>query len=174
MLVAISFGEERLLFEPWEMPESLRERCAAGVRREALSLAASGGRVPRTGCPVKQGDETIGVDLTVRAGEILGIAGVAGNGQSELLEVLGGYREGTGQITLGGTPVPLAGTGSDGRSRRAMGIAHVPEDRQREGLIMDFMAWENTAFGYHDDAGYNRGLLMDNAAIRLPAGRLIA
>ncbi len=107
-----------------------------------------------------------GINLQVRAGEILGIAGVAGNGQSELLEVLGGYATGTGTITLNGTPIDLSGTASDGKSRRARGIAHVPEDRQREGLIMDYMAWENTAFGYHHDPEYRAGLLMNNAAIR--------
>jgi simple sugar transport system ATP-binding protein len=107
-----------------------------------------------------------GIDLQVRAGEIVGIAGVAGNGQSELLEVLGGYRDGTGEVLLNGTPLDLTGRFSDGQSRRNRGIAHVPEDRQREGLIMDYMAWENTAFGYHHDPGYRSGILMNNAAIR--------
>ena len=107
-----------------------------------------------------------GIDLTIRAGEILGIAGVAGNGQSELLEVLGGMRPGQGTIRLNGAPLALAGAGSDGQARRAQGIAHVPEDRQREGLVMDFHAWENVAFGYHRDPAYKRGLFMDNAALR--------
>jgi simple sugar transport system ATP-binding protein len=108
-----------------------------------------------------------GIDLKVKAGEILGIAGVAGNGQSELLEVLGGYCEANGQITLKGQPLDLSGKHSDGQSRRARGIAHVPEDRQREGLIMDFHAWENTAFGYHHEPSYQRnGALMNNAAIK--------
>ncbi|MDF1717674.1 MAG: ABC transporter ATP-binding protein [Antarcticimicrobium sp.] len=115
-----------------------------------------------------QGVERVkGIDLTVRAGEILGIAGVAGNGQSELLEVLGGMRPGAGDVTLNGAPLPLEGRGSDGQSRRAAGISHVPEDRQREGLIMEFHAWENTAFGYHHDPVYQRGrLLMNNAALQ--------
>ncbi len=107
-----------------------------------------------------------GISFQVRAGEILGIAGVAGNGQSELLEVLGGYENGTGTITVNGEEIDLTGAHSDGQSRRARGIAHVPEDRQREGLIMDYAAWENTAFGYHHDAKYQRGILMDNAAIK--------
>ncbi|MDE4132861.1 ABC transporter ATP-binding protein [Phaeobacter sp. QD34_3] len=107
-----------------------------------------------------------GIDLNVRAGEILGIAGVAGNGQSELLEVLGGMRPGTGTVRLNGQPLPLTGAGSDGRARRDAHVAHVPEDRQREGLIMDFHAWENVAFGYHHAPEYQRGLLMDNAALR--------
>jgi simple sugar transport system ATP-binding protein len=107
-----------------------------------------------------------GIDMTVRAGEIVGIAGVAGNGQSELLEVLGGMRNGSGSVKLYGSPLPLSGLGADGRSRRAAHIGHVPEDRQREGLIMDFHAWENVAFGYHRDPAYQNGLLMDNAALR--------
>ncbi|MQY42309.1 ATP-binding cassette domain-containing protein [Epibacterium sp. SM1969] len=107
-----------------------------------------------------------GIDLTVRAGEILGIAGVAGNGQSELLEVLGGMRTGQGSIKLHGDPLPLSGHGADGRARRAAHIGHVPEDRQREGLIMDFHAWENVAFGYHRAAEFQKGVLMDNAALR--------
>jgi ABC-type uncharacterized transport system ATPase subunit len=107
-----------------------------------------------------------GIDLNVRAGEIVGIAGVAGNGQSELLEVLGGYANGTGTILMNGHSLDLSGKFSDGQSRRANGIAHVPEDRQREGLIMAFHAWENTALGYHHDRAYSTGLLMDNAALR--------
>ena len=114
-----------------------------------------------------QGVERLrGIDLQVRAGEVVGIAGVAGNGQSELLEVLGGYEDGTGSITLNGQALDLTGKLSDGKSRRARGIAHVPEDRQREGLIMDFQAWENTAFGYHHDENYRSGILMNNAAVR--------
>ena len=107
------------------------------------------------------------VSFTVRAGEILGIAGVAGNGQSELLEVLGGIAKGTGEINLNGDAIDLTGKHSDGQTRRARGIAHVPEDRQRLGLIMDFMAWENTGFGYHNDERYQKNsLLMDNNALR--------
>lgn len=106
------------------------------------------------------------VSFTIRAGEILGIAGVAGNGQSELLEVLGGYQTGTGSITMNGQPIDLTGKMSNGQTRRERGIAHVPEDRQREGLIMDFAAWENVAFGYHHDPKYQKNaLVMDNAAI---------
>jgi simple sugar transport system ATP-binding protein len=107
-----------------------------------------------------------GIDLQVRAGEIVGIAGVAGNGQSELLEVLGGYRTATGSVVVSGEALDLSGKHSDGRSRRTQGIAHVPEDRQREGLIMDFHAWENSAFGYHHLPDFQSGILMNNAAIR--------
>ncbi|MDR0808188.1 MAG: ABC transporter ATP-binding protein [Gemmobacter sp.] len=115
-----------------------------------------------------QGVERLkGVNLTLRAGEILGIAGVAGNGQSELLEVLGGISQATGRVKINGQEIDLTGKHSDGRSRRAQGIAHVPEDRQTRGLIMDFAAWENMAFGYHHAPAYQKNAaLMDNAAIR--------
>ncbi|MGX9356866.1 ABC transporter ATP-binding protein [Roseobacteraceae bacterium S113] len=114
-----------------------------------------------------------GIDLTVRAGEILGIAGVAGNGQSELLEVLGGYQTATGAIRVNGAEIDLTGRDSDGRSRRARGIAHVPEDRQREGLIMDYHAWENAVFGYHHDPAFQKGIFMNNRAIRADTERKI-
>ena len=108
-----------------------------------------------------------GISFEIRAGEILGIAGVSGNGQSELLAVLGGYMPATGKITLNGEELDLTGRNSDGQSRRARGIAHVPEDRQSEGLIMEFMAWENMVFGYHHDPAYQKNTwLMNNAAIR--------
>lgn len=108
-----------------------------------------------------------GISLEVKAGEILGIAGVSGNGQTELMEVLGGTMNATGKITINGQEIDLTGKNSDGQSRRARGIAHVPEDRQVQGLIMEFSAWENSAFGYHNDPAYQKNaLLMDNAGIR--------
>ncbi|WP_341862684.1 ABC transporter ATP-binding protein [Gymnodinialimonas sp. 57CJ19] len=107
------------------------------------------------------------ISFQIRAGEILGIAGVAGNGQSELLEVLGGMIPATsGEITLHGEPIDITGRYSNGQSRRARGIGHVPEDRQVEGLIMPYEAWENVAFGYHHDPKYQSGMLMNNAAIK--------
>lgn len=108
-----------------------------------------------------------GISFDIRAGEILGIAGVAGNGQSELLHLLGGYGRGTGSIKVNGHEIDITGRASDGQSRRAHGIAHVPEDRQHEGLIMDYAAWENVAFGYHHDPRYQKSrLFMDLSAMR--------
>ncbi|ABD53777.1 ABC transporter ATP-binding protein [Jannaschia sp. CCS1] len=107
------------------------------------------------------------ISFQIRAGEILGIAGVAGNGQSEVLEVLGGMIAATsGEIRLHGQPIDITGRDSDGQSRRVRGIGHVPEDRQVEGLIMPYEAWENVAFGYHHDPRYQSGPLMNNAAIK--------
>lgn len=114
-----------------------------------------------------------GISLDIRAGEILGIAGVSGNGQTQLLEILGGYPEKgakvTGDVRMNGAPLPLSGRGCDAGQRRRDGIGHIPEDRQVEGLIMDFTAWENVAFGWQDAPEFNRGALMDNDAIRRDA-----
>ncbi len=108
-----------------------------------------------------------GINLEVRGGEILGIAGVAGNGQSELLHVLGGYQPAAGKVRINGNPIDLSGNHSDGQSRRANGIAHVPEDRHREGLILEYYAWENMIFGYHHAPEYQKSRwFMDNAKIR--------
>ena len=109
-----------------------------------------------------------GVDLTVRAGEVLGIAGVAGNGQSELLAVLGGYQSATGSVSINQTPIPIS-SAAEAQTRRGNGLSHVPEDRQHEGLIMEFSAWENIVFGYHTDAAYQNGFLMDNTGIKSEA-----
>ncbi len=116
-----------------------------------------------------------GVSLDIRAGEILGIAGVAGNGQSELLEALGGIAKATGRITMNGVEIPLSGAAANGQTRRTAGIAHVPEDRQHLGLIMDFTAWENVAFGYHNAPQYQKNaLFMDNDALRADTERKMA
>ena len=89
------------------------------------------------------------VSFTVRRGEIVGVAGVAGNGQSELLEALAGIRPAkSGQVRVRG-----------GR------LAHVPEDRQRMGLIMAFAAEESAILGYHDEAAYNGMILLRRAAV---------
>ncbi len=106
-----------------------------------------------------------GISFDIRRGEILGLAGVAGNGQSDLMHILGGITHGTGKVRINGQDIDLTGRHSDGQSRRRRGIAHVPEDRQREGLIMEFSAWENMIFGYHLDPKWRSGPLMNNAAI---------
>jgi general nucleoside transport system ATP-binding protein len=116
-----------------------------------------------------------GISFDIRAGEILGIAGVAGNGQSELLQALGGISRATGQISMNGADLPLSGSAANGQTRRAAGIAHVPEDRQALGLIMDFTAWENVAFGYHNAPEYQKNaLLMDNAALKADTEKKMA
>ncbi|HEX3552776.1 MAG TPA: ABC transporter ATP-binding protein [Thermoanaerobaculia bacterium] len=90
-----------------------------------------------------------GVSFEVRAGEIVGIAGIEGNGQTELIEALAGLAEPaavTGTIELAGRDVE----GLSARERRAGGIAHVPEDRHRRGLLLDFDLAENSILGADD------------------------
>ncbi len=105
------------------------------------------------------------VSFTVRAGEIVGIAGVAGNGQSELMEALAGIRHPQGgTISLKGINV-TDGPILDARDMRERGLGHVPEDRHRMGLVMPFAANESSILGYHADAAYNGRVLMDRNKI---------
>ena len=107
------------------------------------------------------------VSLTVRAGEILGIAGVAGNGQSELLEVLAGIRPATtGTVRLKSAPLDLSrSTNAD--DRRDARMAHVPEDRHRRGLVMPFAEWENSCLGYQREERFEGpAFTLDRTAIR--------
>ena len=107
------------------------------------------------------------ISFQVRAGEIVGIAGVAGNGQSELLESIAGMRDQLGgTISVNGKVLELYG--DDGAARaRAAGLAHVPEDRLRMGLVTNFMAWENAILGYQ--GSYGDGLGLDIAKARATA-----
>jgi simple sugar transport system ATP-binding protein len=103
-----------------------------------------------------------GVSFIVRAGEIVGIAGVAGNGQSELLEAITGIRPPfSGEILLNGKPLPC-----DAAEARAQKLAHVPEDRHRLGIVTSFDACENVILGYHGDELYQKGIFQDRRAIR--------
>ena len=162
-------------------PEALAELMVGRkVLLEVEKKPASPGKVVLSVKDLRVRDENRverlkGVSFDIRAGEILGIAGVAGNGQSELLQALGGITRATGRVTMNGVDLPLSGAGANGQTRRLAGIAHVPEDRQALGLIMDFAAWENVAFGYHNAPEYQmNALLMNNAAIKADTERKMA
>ena len=87
-------------------------------------------------------------DLSLRAGEIVGVAGVAGNGQSELLEVLSGLlAPSTGELQLGGRSFTPGQWLTPGVAR-SLGLAHVPEDRHARAMVMNFAAWESAVLGY--------------------------
>ncbi|MBY8916640.1 ABC transporter ATP-binding protein [Nitratireductor sp. L1-7-SE] len=109
------------------------------------------------------------VSLDVRAGEIVGIAGVAGNGQSQLLDAITGVRKAvSGTVTLDGEPVDLTGA-ADPADLRARGMAHVPEDRHHVGLVLPFEENENAMLGYHRQAKYLNGPFLNMEAIRADA-----
>jgi simple sugar transport system ATP-binding protein len=113
-----------------------------------------------------------GVSFVLREGEILGVAGVAGNGQSELLEALAGIRPpASGGIFVDGRP--LRSSEHDPHAVRSLGIGHVPEDRQRVGLIMPFEACESAMLGFHDQSTFGRGVLFDRRAIVADAARIM-
>jgi ABC-type uncharacterized transport system ATPase subunit len=113
------------------------------------------------------------VSFDVRAGEIVGIAGVAGNGQSELLEAISGMRRAvSGTIDLNGRTTDVTGH-RDPAGLRKRGLAHVPEDRHHMGLVLKFDEAENSILGYHDDPKYGRLGLLDVNAIREDAQRKI-
>lgn len=114
------------------------------------------------------------VSFEVRQGEILGIAGVEGNGQTELIEALAGLvhpSQVSGKILLEDRDI----TRLDARSRRESGIAHIPEDRHRRGLLLDFSLSENSILGVH----YRKpvvsfaGVFLDDEAVRRRAAEII-
>lgn len=114
------------------------------------------------------------VSFEIRAGEIVGIAGVAGNGQSELLEAISGIRRArSGTVSLNGSAIDVTGH-ADPAELRQRGLAHVPEDRHHVGLVLKFEESENAILGYHDDPKYSKGLLLDVDAIRADAEAKIA
>lgn len=102
------------------------------------------------------------VNFHLRAGEIVGVAGVSGNGQSELLQVLAGIiRPSRGEIRYG-EHVITPTTTIDAAQVRHWGVAHVPEDRHRMGLVLPFEAYESAILGYQREPQYNKGLRQDH------------
>src|SRR3954454_4497697 len=109
------------------------------------------------------------ISFDIHAGEIVGIAGVAGNGQSELLEAISGIRRAvSGSVMLDGKPIDLTGAADPGELRDR-GLAHVPEDRHHVGLVLAFEENENSILGYHDDPRYLRGPFLNIDAIMADA-----
>jgi len=109
-----------------------------------------------------------GVSLAVRGGEIVGIAGVEGNGQSELFEALAGLRSAaSGAVRVGGAPVD----GLAPRARQERGIGHVPEDRHQRGLVLDLTVEENLVLGRQ--RGFAGPFGLERAKIRAEAEKRI-
>ncbi len=111
-----------------------------------------------------------GLSFSVREGEIFGIAGVEGNGQTELVEALTGLREvESGKVEFRGEDI----TGLDARRVKEKGIGHIPEDRQRRGLVMGFDLAENMILGYHHQKPYSSRNIMNYGEINEHARKLI-
>jgi simple sugar transport system ATP-binding protein len=125
------------------------------------------------------------VDLVVHAGEVLGIAGVEGNGQTELVETIMGMRRASaGTVLLGaGTERSLRNEHPDDRrdlgplgtlARREAGIGYVPEDRTRHGLLPSQPLWANRILGHQSRRPVSRGVLLDLPAARADTERIVA
>jgi simple sugar transport system ATP-binding protein len=112
-----------------------------------------------------------GVSFDVHAGEIVGIAGVQGNGQTELIEAVTGLRHVlSGTVVLGSRDV----TTCTPRELHQMGVSHIPEDRQGSGLVLDFTVAENVILDSYYERPFSRGLRMDWGATRDTAERLVS
>jgi len=110
------------------------------------------------------------LSLELRYGEILGLAGVDGNGQTELVEALTGLRKvQSGTVRLKGVDVTRASV----RARIASGMAHIPEDRQRRGLVLDYSMEDNLVLEVYGERPYSRGGFLDRKAIRSHAEKLM-
>lgn len=111
-----------------------------------------------------------GVSFTVRAGEVLGVAGVEGNGQTELAEALTGLRAvHGGRVSIDGTDL----TGATPRRMVEAGVAHIPEDRQKYGLVLSYPIADNLVLNTYYEEPYSDGILIDDRAIQILARSLI-
>ncbi|MCP4404835.1 MAG: ABC transporter ATP-binding protein [bacterium] len=120
-----------------------------------------------------------GVSFAVRSGEILGLAGIEGNGQSELIEVITGLRKAEqGRVSLDGTDI----TNLSPRAIKEQGMGHIPEDRHRRGLVLDYSVAQNMILGAHHTRPFIKRLgrekfpgidVMNTAEINSTAERLI-
>jgi ABC-type uncharacterized transport system ATPase subunit len=145
------------------------------VGRDVLLRVEKGSAKPRNVTlavrNLRYGSKLDDVSFDVCAGEIVGIAGVEGNGQTELIEVLAGLRRASGgRVTLEGYEIIKLSA----RAVRELGVAHIPEDRHARGLLLDFNLADNSILGVH----YRRPAvssygLIDDRAVNEKASRLI-
>jgi len=111
-----------------------------------------------------------GVSFNVRKGEILGIAGVEGNGQNELVEVLTGLRKPlSGHVYLNGKEI----TGKTARKIKDEKVGYIPEDRHKRGLELDFSISENLILGIHNKSPFAKGIMIDYEKVDEYADTLI-
>jgi simple sugar transport system ATP-binding protein len=129
------------------------------LRGEGLTVRSLGGRAPIED-----------LSFAIRKGEVLGIAGVEGNGQAELVEAIMGMRDlAAGSIDLLGEDLTTWPT----RRRREHGIAYIPEDRHRHGLLLDSPLWENRILGHQTEPPNVKGPWIDRAGARRDTQRIV-
>ncbi|MEY2402213.1 MAG: ral nucleoside transport system ATP-binding protein, partial [Ilumatobacteraceae bacterium] len=118
-----------------------------------------------TNLTINEGDRPVVSDLslTVHRGEVVGVAGVEGNGQAELVDAIVGTRQiASGTITMLDEDI----TSSSVRHRREHGLGYIPQDRQREGLLLSAPLWENAALGHQTQKPFSNGFWMDRDGMR--------
>ncbi|MEV4517274.1 ABC transporter ATP-binding protein [Dactylosporangium sp. NPDC049525] len=108
--------------------------------------------------------------FTIHKGEVVGIAGVEGNGQAELAEAIMGMRASTGTVVLDGVEI----AGWDTRRRREAGVGYIPEDRHRQGLLLDAPLWENRILGHQTEPPNASGFLINVGGARRDTTRIVA
>jgi ABC-type uncharacterized transport system ATPase subunit len=154
-LAELMVGAELPTPETSESTVTDRER----LRVEKLSLQG-----PGTGNVLED------LSLVIHAGEVLGVAGVEGNGQAELVEAVMGIREASsGRVLLEGADITHWST----RAIREAGVGYIPEDRHRHGLLLEAPLWENRILGHQTERPNARGLLIDGAAARADTERIV-
>jgi simple sugar transport system ATP-binding protein len=133
---------------------------------EHVALAVAGVNLTEGGRPVLSD-----IDLEVHRGEIVGIAGVEGNGQDELINVIMGIDPpDSGSVELDGRDITKLNT----RDRREQGIGYIPQDRHRDGLVLDSPLWENVMLGHQTSPTFVRRMIIDRGSARRRTEEIIA
>ena len=126
------------------------------TRREEITLALKSVSVPAPGSR----DLISNISFNLHAGEVVGIAGVEGNGQAELVEAIMGLRDYTGSIEFHGSAIDSLSVAD----RHDLGLGLIPEDRQRQALMMTSPLWENRILGHQRGKPVMRGFVIDKKA----------
>ena len=142
---------------PASVGNTIQEQVVLTV--ENLSVIATGGKAI-----------VDGVSFKIRAGEILGIAGVEGNGQAEILNALMGIESATGKVLFQDEDISKKST----RHRRDLGIGFIPEDRQRQALLLEAPLWENRMLGHQTQAPNAKGFWLNPRGAKADTKRIVA
>jgi ABC-type uncharacterized transport system ATPase subunit len=146
------------------------------VHKESHALGKPVAEFNDVRCQSDRGVEALtGISFDVRAGEIFGVAGVEGNGQSELVEVLTGLRSMTsGRITVHPTPETSVSIGHYSPKKvRDLGVGYIPEDRRERGLILPYSVADNLIFGQETKAPFSHVGVLDSRQIMRNARKLV-
>ena len=137
------------------------------TRREQVALSLNDVSVPTA---TGSRDLISHISFNLHAGEVVGIAGVEGNGQAELVEAILGLRDYTGSISFNGEVIDHLSVAK----RHDVGIGFIPEDRQRQGLMMNSPLWENRILGHQRSKPVMRGFILDKKATIKDTARIMA